>query len=64
MMESRGDLTFRKMNKISSVLFYQPGCQHVSYSPSQLFFEIFMFLSMFDHNGQLEEIIPGFEMKP
>lgn len=63
-MESRGDLTFRKMTKMSSVLFYQPGCQKDSYSPSQLFFEIFIFLSMFAYNGQLEEIILGFEMKP
>ena len=64
MMESREDLTFRKMSKMSSVLFYQPGCQQDFCSPSQLFFEVSIFLSMFAHNGQLEEIILGFEMKP
>ena len=64
MIESREDLTFRKMSKMSSVLFYQPGCQQDSCSPSQLFFEVSIFLYMVAHNGQLEENILGFEMKP
>lgn len=61
---SRGDLNFRKMNEMNSALFYQPACKQGSYSPSQLFLEIFSFLSMFAHNGQLAEVILGFEMKP